>query len=67
VSDEEPNLVHVRGDHHARVVPAPLRTDNAAHGVGADLVRQDPELLAGYLALLVLPPRHAGRLDEPLE
>ena len=67
VPDEEADLVHVRGDHHSHVVAPAFRADDAAQGVGADLVRQILELLAGDLALSVLPPRYAGRLAEPLE
>jgi hypothetical protein len=64
VPDQEADLVHVRGDHNAPIIPPPLRADDAAQRVGADLVRQRTQLLAGDLALPVLPTRHAGRLDE---
>src|SRR5215211_8535062 len=38
VPDQEADLVHVRGDHHARVVASSPGADDAAQRVGADLV-----------------------------
>ena len=67
VLDEEADLVQVRGYHHPRVATPPLRADDAAQRVGANLVGQSLKFLAGDLTLPLLPARHAGRLDQPLQ
>ena len=67
VFDEVADLVCVRGDHHASVAAPLLRPDHTAKGVGSDLVRQRAKLLACDLPLPLLPPWHAGSLDQPLQ
>jgi hypothetical protein len=67
MGDEEPDLVHVGGDHDARAIAA-LGADDAAQSIDPQVVDEGAQLVGDERPHLVLPARNTWcRAETPQE